>query len=147
MAPGRTDGRERPFTAGRAPALPQWGMTWTSSHSQRAMLAIGGGVGVAAAISPSILQRAFGVPAGDIAGSNQLGWRLFATRNLYLTARAVRGDSTAIAAFGQLQALDQAVFWHAFATRSVPRRTAVLAAATSALIIGLDLHRRRSVGP
>lgn len=110
------------------------------------MLALGGGVGVAAALSPSLLQRTFGVPAGDITGSNQLGWRLFAARNLYLTARAARADSTAIAAFGQLQVLDQAVFWHAFATRSVPRRTAVLAATTSALIIGLDLHRRLSVG-
>lgn len=107
------------------------------------MIALGGGIGLAAACAPSLLQRSFGVPASDITGSNKLGWRLFATRNLYLTARAVRGDPTAVDAFGQLQALDQVVFWHALATGSVPRRTALLAATTSAAIVGLDVHRRR----
>lgn len=117
-------------------------MPWTPQHSQQAMIALGGGVGVAAALSPALLQRAFGIPAGDITGAGQLGWRLFAARNLYLTLRAVRGDASAVAAFGQVQALDQAVFWHSFATRSVPRTTSVLAAMTSLAIVGLDAHRR-----
>lgn len=108
------------------------------------MIALGGGVGLAAAVAPALLQRSFGVAAADITGANQFGWRLFATRNLYLTTRALQGNPTAIDAFGQLQGLDQVVFWQAFVTRSVPRRTAVLAAATSAVIVGLDVHRRRA---
>lgn len=118
-------------------------MPWTPRHSQNVMLAVGGTVGLAAAVSPRLLQRTFGVPADEITGAGQLGWRLFAARNLYLTARAVQGDDAAVNAFGHLQALDQVVFWHAFATRSVPRVTSVLAATTSAAIVGLDLHRRR----
>jgi hypothetical protein len=117
-------------------------MAWTPRHSQQAMIALGGTVGVAAALVPQLLQRGFGVPANDITGSNKLGWRLFATRNLYLTARAMTGDPGAVDAFGHLQALDQVVFWQAFVTRSVPRPTAALAAATSAVIVGLDVHRR-----
>lgn len=95
-----------------------------------------------AAIAPGLLQRSFGIPANEITGSNRFGWRLFAVRNLYLTSRALEGDAVAIEAFGRLQVLDHVVFWHAFAQRSVPRRTAVLAAATSAAIVGLDRHRR-----
>lgn len=106
------------------------------------MIALGGSVGIAAALAPTFLQRSFGIAADDVTGSNKVGWRLFATRNLYLTARAMKGDPTAIQAFGHLQSLDQVVFWHAFAKRSVPRRTAVLAAAASAAIVGLDIHRR-----
>lgn len=117
-------------------------MPWTPSHSERAMIAIGGGIGLAAAISPTMLQRAFGIDPSEITGANLFGWRLFATRNLYLTAKALQGDATAISAFGQLQALDQVVFWQALATRTVPARTAVLAAATSAAIVVLDRHRR-----
>lgn len=103
-------------------------------------------MGLAAAVSPRRLQRLFGVPDDAITGAGQLGWRLFAARNLYLTAQAVRGDRTALDAFGHLQPIDQVVFWHAFATRSVPRVTSLLAAATSGAIVGLDLHRRRG-GP
>ncbi|WP_183094508.1 hypothetical protein [Nocardioides stalactiti] len=119
-------------------------MTWTPQHSQNAMIAVGGGVGAAAMVAPALLQRVFGIPAEEITGPGLMGWRLFAARNLYLTARAAQGDSTAIAAFGHLQALDQVVFWHAFSTRSVPRSTAVLAAATSLAIVALDVHRRTS---
>ncbi len=106
------------------------------------MIALGGGVGLAAALAPSLLQRSFGIPAHDVTGSNKIGWRLFATRNLYLSARAMAGDPAAIAAFGHLQALDQIVFWQAFAARSIPMKTAELAATTSAAIVGLDIHRR-----
>ena len=118
-------------------------MPWTSRDSQNAMIAVGGAVGIAAAVSPRLLQRTFGIPEDAIKGAGQLGWRLFAARNLYLSARALRGDQVAIDAFGHLQALDQVVFWHAFATRSVPRVTSLLAAATSGVIVGLDVHRRR----
>lgn len=106
------------------------------------MLAIGGGVGLAALLAPTTLQRAFGIPAREVTGAGQLGWRLFAARNLYLTARALRGHPDGLAAYGPLQALDQVVFWHAFATRSVPRGTAVAAAGASAAIVALDVVRR-----
>lgn len=117
-------------------------MPWTPQHSQQAMISLGGSVGLAAAFAPALLQRSFGIPADDVTGSNRFGWRLFATRNLYLAAKAITGDQTAIEAFGRLQALDQVVFWQAFATHSVPRRTAILAATTSAVIVGFDIHRR-----
>lgn len=120
-------------------------MHWTPQHSQQAMIALGGTVGLAAAFAPEMLQRTFGIAADDVTGANKFGWRLFATRNLYLTARALTGDPAAVDAFGHLQALDQAVFWHAFATRSVPRSTALLAAATSAAIVAFDVHRRSGV--
>ncbi len=111
------------------------------------MIGIGGTVGLAAAAAPSLLQRSFGIAAEEVTGANRLGWRLFATRNLYLSARAATGDQAAVAAIGHLQALDQVVFWCAFARRSVPRRTALLAALTSAVIIGLDTHRRHDQPP
>ncbi|WP_139980349.1 hypothetical protein [Nocardioides litoris] len=122
-------------------------MPWSPEQSQRAMVGVGGAVGLAAAVAPSLLQRSFGIPAADVTGANELGWRLFATRNLYLTARAATGDQAAIDAIGHLQALDQVVFWHAFARRSVPRRTALLAVLTSAVIVGLDAHRRSGPRP
>lgn len=110
--------------------------------AEQVMVAIGAAVGVAAAVAPDTLQRAFGVPAADIAPSSRVAWRLFATRNLHLTARALRGDQGALGSYLPLQVLDQLVFWHAFATRPVPRRTSGAAAATSAVIVGLDLARR-----
>lgn len=82
-------------------------------------------------------------PAEPKAGA--FGWRLFAVRTAYLSVQAWRRDRSAREAFLPVQALDQVVFWHAFATRSVPRRAALLAAATSGAIIALDLHRRRAL--
>lgn len=65
-------------------------MAWSSQHSQQAMIALGGVVGLAAGLRPDLLQRAFGIPARDITGANRLGWRLFAARNLYLSAKPSR---------------------------------------------------------
>lgn len=110
--------------------------------TSRAMLAIGGTVGVAALVSPTTLQRLFAVPAEDIRGPGQLGWRLFGARNVYLTWRALGGHPDGLAAYGPLQALDQAVFWDAFARRSVPRVTSSLAIAASGAIVALDVRRR-----
>ena len=118
--------------------------TAPSDAPSRAMLAIGGGVGVAALVAPTVLQRTFAVPAEDIPGAGQLGWRLFGARNVYLTWRALTGHPDGIEAYGPLQALDQAVFWHAFARRSVPRTTSGLAIAASGVIVALDQRRRRA---
>ena len=121
-------------------------MSLTPPHdpAARAMLGIGGTVGVAALVAPTALQRAFGVPAEEVRGAGQLGWRLFGARNAWLTWRALTGHPDGIAAYGPLQALDQVVFWDAFVRRSVPRRTSGLAIAASGVIVGLDLERRRA---
>lgn len=109
----------------------------------RTMAAIALGVGGAAALSPRLLLRLFGIPSREVTGAAAFGWRLFAARNVYIGARALRGDPTARDAFLPVQALDQLVFWHAYRTRSVPRPASLLAAATSAVIVALDLRRRR----
>lgn len=119
----------------------------TAATAERAMATIGISVGVAAAFAPVRLQRTFGVPNDHITPAGDFGWRLFAMRNLYLGGLALAGERSAIAAFLPVQVLDQVVFWHAFANRSVPRRTSALAAAASGVIIGMDLVRRRSDPP
>lgn len=112
-------------------------------RARTAMLAIGGAVGLAAAVSPDLLLRGFGVPAGSLTPAGRLGWRLFAARNLYLTTRAAQGDPAAADAFGPLQALDQVAFWAAFARADLPRRTSGLAILASGSIVALDQVRRR----
>ncbi len=106
------------------------------------MLGIGVGVGIGAMVSPEALQRMFGVPRSQVTAAGALGWRLFAARNLYLGARALRGDRQAVAAYGHLQVIDQAVFWSALSSGRIPRRTSVLAILTSGAVVALDRHRR-----
>lgn len=113
-----------------------------SDPNTRAMAAIGGTVSVLTAIAPRTFLRPFGIPPEEVTGAAAFGWRLFAVRTAYLSALAARGDTTARDAFLPIQILDQAVFWHAYAQRSVPRRAPVLAAVTSGAIIALDLRRR-----
>lgn len=109
------------------------------------MLSIGGAVGGVALVAPDLLLRTFGVAGGDLTPAGRLGWRLFAARNIYLTVQATRGGQGAEDAFGPIQALDQAIFWHALYKRDLPRRTSVLAIAASSAIVALDLVRRRGV--
>ena len=112
-------------------------------RTEKAMLAIGGSVGLSALFVPTVLQRVFGIPSDQLTGAGSVGWRLFGARNVYLCARALTGHPDGIAAFGPLQALDQAVFWHAWSTRAVPRPTPLAAALASASLVVLDVHRRR----
>ena len=114
-----------------------------SDTAARGMAAIGVGVAVGSALSPRTFLRAFGVAPHEVTGAAEFGWRLFAVRTAYLSALALRGDEAARAAFLPVQVLDQVVFWHAFANRSVPRRAAVMAAAASGAIVALDVNRRR----
>jgi hypothetical protein len=109
----------------------------------RGMAAIGGTVALASAARPRAFLRMFGIAPREVTGAAAFGWRLFAVRTAYLSVIAWRGDATARAAFLPIQMLDQVVFWHAFAERSVPRRAALLAAATSGAIVALDVRRRR----
>lgn len=111
----------------------------------RAVAAVALAVAAGCTAAPTPFLRLFGIHPADVTGAAAFGWRLFAMRNVWISARALRGDPSAEAAFLPIQLLDQAVFWHAFATRSVPRRASVLAAAVSGVIVALDLARRRSV--
>lgn len=116
-----------------------------SDRDARAMAAIGATVAAVSALAPRPFLRAFGIAPAEVTGAAAFGWRLFAVRTAALSALAWRGDPTARGLFGPVQLADQAVFWHAYATRSIPRRAAVTASATSAAIIALDVRRRRTV--
>lgn len=111
----------------------------------RGMSAIGLAVATGAGLAPRQFLRLFGVPDDEVTGAATFGWRLFAVRTAYLGALAMKGDEAARRAFLPIQILDQAVFWHAFARRSVPRPAPLLAAAASGVIIALDLERRQRV--
>lgn len=106
------------------------------------MAAIAGGVATASALSPRAFLRLFGVDPDEVTGAAEVGWRLFSVRTAYLGARAWGGDASARDAFLPVQLLDQVVFWHAFFKRSIPRRGALMAAATSGVIIAIDARRR-----
>jgi hypothetical protein len=110
------------------------------------MAAVGATVAAGTGLAPRQFLRLFGIDPSEVTGAAAFGRRLFAVRTAYLSALAARGNATAQDAFLPVQVLDQAVFWHAFATRSVPRRAALMASAASAAIIALDAVRRRS-GP
>ena len=106
------------------------------------MALIGAAVASGAALAPRPFLRLFGIAPEEVTGAAAFGWRLFAVRTGYLSALAFRGNDTARDAFRPVQLLDQAVFWHAFATRSVPRRAALMAAGASGAILVLDGRRR-----
>ncbi len=110
------------------------------------MAVIGTSVAAGSALSPKTFLRPFRIPPEDVTGAAAFGWRLFAVRTAYVSGLAFRGNATARDAFLPIQLLDQAVFWHAFRTRSVPRQAALLAAATSGVIVAIDLYRRSSTG-
>lgn len=90
---------------------------------------------------PRPFLRLFGIDAAEVTGTARFGWRLFAVRNVWVGVRALQGDPSAAATFLPVQLMDQAVFWQAYASRSVPRRAAVMAAATSGVIIALEARR------
>ena len=115
-----------------------------AATAARGMATIGAAVAAGTALSPRRFLRVFGIAPADVTGAAEFGWRLFAARTAYISALAWRGNRVAEEAFLPVQLLDQAVFWHAYATRSVPRRAAVMAAGASGAIIALDLVRRSS---
>lgn len=108
----------------------------------KGMAAIALAVAAGTTLFPRAFVRLYGFDPDTMGPAGRFGWRLFATRNLYLSTQALRGDPRARDAFLPVQVLDQGVFWHGFATRAMPRSSAVLAAATSGVIIALDLRRR-----
>jgi hypothetical protein len=107
------------------------------------MAGIAGAVALGSALVPRHFLRLFGVAPEEVTGATRLGFGLFATRNAYVAMNALRDDPAAKAAFLPLQALDQVVFWHAYATRSIPRPGALLAISVSGAIVAIDLRRRK----
>jgi hypothetical protein len=99
-------------------------------------------VGLAGAASPRTLLGLFGVDRREVTGAAAFGWRLFAARNLVIGFEAYRGNRTALDLFLPVQLLDQIVFAHALRAGAVPRSGAMMAMATSDVIIALDLLRR-----
>lgn len=106
--------------------------------------AVATAVGVAAALSPRLLLRLFGVPPAEVTGAAAFGWRLFAVRNLFVGGAALRGDRAARDLILPVQLVDQLVFQHAYRTRSVPRRASALAMAVSGGLIALTGAARRA---
>jgi len=115
-----------------------------SDRAAQGMTAIAATVALASALSPKPFLRVFGIPPEEVNGVAVFRWRLFAVRTAFLAWLAARGNRTARESFLPIQILDQAVFWQVFATRSVPRRASLMAAAASGVIIALDLWRRSS---
>ena len=111
---------------------------------ERAWQTVGAGagaIGVAAVLSPTLLGRVFGLTE-PATGGGALAWRLFGVRTALIGVAAVRGSAQARRAVLPVQAADQLVFLHALVTGSVPRRTALMAMATSgALIAGCLVAR------
>lgn len=107
------------------------------------MAAIAGTVALGSVAAPRPFLRLFGVGPEEVTGATRLALGLFAARNAYIAARALQDDPAAKDAFLPIQALDQVVFWHAFATRTIPRPGAALAATVSGAIVVLDVRRRR----
>ncbi|PTL58277.1 hypothetical protein [Paraconexibacter algicola] len=105
-------------------------------------LAVAAGV----TFAPTPFLRLFGIDAAEVTGAARFGWRLFAVRNVWVAVRALQGDPSATGAFLPVQLMDQVVFWQAYRARSVPRRAPLMAAATSGLIIALELRRTARTG-
>ena len=100
-------------------------------------------IGLGFALAPRRLARLYGLPVDERTGASDFAWRLFTARNLVVGGAALAG-SAARQLILLVQVVDQAVFLHALATGTVPRRTALSAIATSAAIIVACLAARRA---
>jgi len=94
-------------------------------------------IGAAALVAPAALVRTYGLPPSAGSGGAALGWRLFGVRTAVIGAAVLRGDASARAAVLSVQLADQVVLGHALLTGAAPRRTALAAMATSAVLIAL----------
>lgn len=96
-------------------------------------------VGLGFALAPRRLARFYGIPAEAVTGATDFAFRLFAARNLVVGGAAAAGSDAARRMILPVQIVDQAIFLHAAMAGSVPRRTALMAMATSAAIIAACL--------
>lgn len=101
-------------------------------------------VGLGFALAPRRLGRLYGLPPHELAGASDFAWRLFAARNLVVGGAALAGSQAARRTILPVQIVDQTIFLHALATRSVPPRTAAMGMATSAAIVVACLAASRA---
>lgn len=101
------------------------------------------GFGFGFALAPRRIARLYGLPVDELTGASDFAWRLFAARNLVVGGAALAGSAVRQLIL-PVQVVDQAIFLHALATGTVPRRTALSAIATSATIIVACLAARRA---
>ncbi len=89
--------------------------------------------------APRLLLRILGVPPEQATPAAELSLRLFAARNLAVSAFALRGDETAQAMFLPIQGLDQIAWWDLYRRGTLSLRTTLTCAAISGVIIGLGI--------
>ena len=100
-------------------------------------------IGLGFALAPRRIARLYGLPVDELTGASDFAWRLFAARNLVVGGAALAG-AAARQLILPVQVVDQAIFLHALATGTVPKRTALSAIATSAAIIAACLAASRA---
>jgi hypothetical protein len=99
-------------------------------------------IGIGALLFPRTLLRIYGVDASELSGAGALGWRLFAVRHLVVAGAALSGHRQARDVVLAVQLPDIAIFAHCYATRSIPRRTSILALASAGSVALLSAIAR-----
>ena len=99
-------------------------------------------IGIGALLFPRALLRTYGVDPTELTGAGALGWRLFAVRHLVIAGAALSGHRQARDVVLAVQLPDIAIFAHSYATRSLPRRTSVMALASAGSVALLSAIAR-----
>lgn len=99
-------------------------------------------IGIGALLFPRTLLRIYGVDPSELGGAGALGWRLFAVRHLVIAGAALSGHRQARDVVLAVQLPDIAIFARCYATRSIPRRTSVLALASAGSVALLSAIAR-----
>ena len=99
-------------------------------------------IGVGALLFPRALLRIYGVDPAELTGAGALGWRLFAVRHLVIAGAALSGQRQARDVVLAVQLPDIAIFAHSYATRSLPRRTSLMALASATAVALLSATAR-----
>lgn len=104
-------------------------------------------IGIGALFAPRLLLRVYGVPPDELTGIGEMGWRLFAVRQIWIAAAAFAGDARARDAMLAIQAPDLIIFAGTYRRRSIPRATSVLALLSAGAVATLSaLARSRTRG-
>lgn len=112
------------------------------SGRTKAMAGMATAVAATSIGAPRLLLRVVGVPPEQATPAAELGLRLFAARNLAVSALAIRGDATTQAMFLPLQGLDQLAWWDLYRRGTLSLRTTLTCTAISGVIVGLGVAER-----
>lgn len=93
----------------------------------------------------ALAGTAFGIPSGQLVGPGGFGFRLVGVRTGNVAPAVLAGSVDARRPVVLVQLLDQLVIRHALSSADISRRTAVLCAGTSAVLIAPAPGR--SAGP